>query len=60
MGWVGASTRSVLVEPGADEPTEIHQRATWIMEKHSGEWRIVHEHVSFPTDAPYGAEDLAG
>jgi ketosteroid isomerase-like protein len=54
LGWVAATVRARYRAYGdADAPeVEVWNRGTWILERHD-RWRIVHEHVSFPKDAPY-------
>jgi ketosteroid isomerase-like protein len=58
LGWVGGTTSSTYTPAGGTEPVEVTQRATWILERHLAKWLIVFEHVSFPKDKPYGAEEL--
>ena len=40
-----------------DREVTVEMRGTWAMERLNGEWRIVHEHGSFPHPDPYGAGD---
>lgn len=42
-----------------DRDLTLEMRGTWAMERGNGEWRIVHEHASFPHANPYGAGDWA-
>ena len=59
LGWVGGTVKTRLREAGADKPTDISNRGTWVLEKHAGKWVIVFEHVSFPKSRPYGAEAIS-
>ena len=42
-----------------DRDLSLEMRGTWAMERGNGDWRIVHEHASFPHANPYGAGDWA-
>jgi ketosteroid isomerase-like protein len=42
-----------------DRELTVEMRGTWAMERLNGEWRIVHEHGSFPHEDPYGSGDWA-
>ena len=42
-----------------DRELSVEMRGTWVMERVNGDWRIVHEHGSFPHPNPYGAGDWA-
>ena len=35
----------------------VRMRGTWVMERVNAEWRIVHEHGSFPHPDPYRTRD---
>ena len=58
LGWVGGTTESSYTPKGETQTVDITQRGTWILERHLSRWVIVFEHVSFPKDKPYGAENL--
>ena len=56
-GFVAATNRYHWRVKGRD--LTVDMRGTWVMERLNGEWRIVHEHGSFPHPNPYGTGDWA-
>lgn len=56
-GFVAATNRFEWRIKGRELSLEM--RGTWAMERLDGQWRIVHEHASFPHPDPYGAGDWA-
>ena len=57
LGWVGSTM--TLRYRGVDGGPEVStsNRGTWIAERHGDRWLIVFEHVSFPKEDPYPAEN---
>lgn len=55
---VSATTRLRYdVEGSAQGPREVVFRLTWVLQRESDRWRIVHEHASQPGADPYGTGD---
>ena len=54
---IAGSPKMVINFPQLGPIKEIVFRLTWVMERQSDRWRIVHEHASQPLTDPYGVGD---
>jgi uncharacterized protein (TIGR02246 family) len=54
MAWATADVTFAAVSAQGEKLRSLQNRLTWVVQKKSGEWKVVHEHTSAPIDPETG------